>query len=1007
MHFDIAIILYLIIGFLLLIPLGIAGAAINQLMAIRIQRPHLVLKDKSDLPNYLNDVFENGIKSLEEIGFEYHHCQYSLDIVCHQHNDKWSVVLVNKQNNVYAEISPASTFLDLPGYEIDFWSIASDGSALITMNGRGHTILCGITNAEIHDPMSITLADVYHSHLTERDDVFGKKPIIEVNEANYVKVQQKLFDGYFLNLMNERAVISTGHNQFRMAFSKARRLLPQVLRGQKRLRKLLHDKLVWQETQTNKASTDKQISVPSKGFSVEAEVQSYLRMRAAQERTPGGISARLILFFLVLSLTYMAFGLSFSLYSIIILISVMAVHELGHLASMALFGYRNFQVLFFPLFVDTTRDEESSPEIWKQVAVYLMGPIPGIIIGLIILGLSQEYLVGWLYETALVFLVINYINLLPITPLDGGHLIRFTVLERFPSGKLILTGMSAIAFAAGAWYLGEPVFWILAIILLSTLPWSALEAGVLSELFQPTNDFEKLDREKRLQCLFETFRQSRYQKLQYLQKFNLIKGLSDTLLTPRPLGRLGALGFNAIYFGALILTPPAAIITLIGMDNTVEIVAKIQGEPVEKNWDTIIDNANNPTEKFSTSLKAARFYTTTNNYGRAQSFLERAEKILPLIYSETHLSRLYQTYTYYYLGKLELGTAEEYQTKVIKLLDQNTDDNAFELATSYQNLANIHEQQNTSNPLLDLKTGLSYALTIKSPEERYVIISVLNQLLNQYYESAEFEKIKSILLDSLSILNRYNDAPSKYVAAFIYQELGWLSVNTNNLSYSIKQFEKALTLSDENILRIVDISQYGYDPFTRVNIYLAMAVVQNKAGNINSAKDFMHMAESILKTNFTESLSEYVKTNSPDNSQPQDGTKTNDSIETNRVAQRWQMISTLLENITTNTQTLELPKSRPVEKSPKEIDNDPLPTTTGTRPDSTNDIIETQTGIPDNPQSTIGSDPSVTNVENKELKSITAETDKQNDASTDNLSTINLPEPGDEKPRLPKSITTQ
>ena len=913
MNFDIASILYLLLGFSLLIPIAIAGATINQLMAIRIQRPHLVLKDRSQLPDYLNEVFAHGIKLLEQLGFEYHHCQYSLDIVCHQHSDKWSLVFINKETSTFAEISPASTFLDLPGYEIDFWTIARDGSALITLNGRGHTILCGITHAEIHDPMAITLAEVYQSHLSEREDVFGKKPLVAVSSENYIKVQQKLFDGYFLNLMNERAVVSTGHNQFRMAFSKARRLLFQVLKGQKRLRKLLHDKLIYEESQGDKPDTREQVSLSGSNFSVEAEVQSYLRMRSAQERTPGGVTARLVLFFLVLSLTYMAFDLSFSIYSVFILIAVMSLHELGHITAMMFFGYRNLQVLFFPLFVDTTSSDKPPPTIWKQALVHLMGPVPGIFIGLILLGLSQEYLLAWLYEAAIVFLVINYINLLPVAPLDGGHLIRLTILERFPSGKLILSGMSAIAFAAGGWFLGEPVFWVLALILFATLPWSALEAGVLSELFEPTNDFEKQDREKRLTSLFETFRQSKFQKLQYLQKFNLVKGLSDTLLQRDQLGRLGTLGLNAIYLATLIFTPAAAIVTMIGMDDTVDMVAQIQGKPLEKNWDTIIENTDDPSERFATTLKAARFYTTTNNFNKAQYFLELAEKTLALIYNEEHLSNLYQTYSFYYLNKQELTTAEEYQEKVIKLLDQNTDENAFFLATSYQSLANIHVAQKSSRALLDLKTSLSYALNVKSPEERYVIMSILNQLISRYYENSDYTSAKTTLLDSLSILSRYNDTPSKYVAGFVYQELGWMSLVTGNLNYSIKQFENALSLSDENIIRIVDISQYGYDPFIKVNIFLAMALVQHKAGNINSAREYLERAENALKPNYTETLTEYVNSNLPDlikdGDQSDNQAAQTETVNLDRITKRWQMIAELFNNDTITTEPLKLPQA--------------------------------------------------------------------------------------------------
>lgn len=917
MNFDILTIFYFIAGFTILIAIGIAGSAINQLMGIRIQRPHLVLKDRSELPAYLNDVFESGLNLLQSLGFEYHHCQYTLDILCHQRNDKWSLVLINKQTNVFAEISPASSFLDLPGYEIDFWSIASDGSAMITMNGRGHTILCGITKAEIHDPMAITLSDAYQSHLSERADVFVKKPVVSPSSESYIKNQQKLFDGYFLNLMNERAVISTGKNEFRLSFAKARRLLPQVLHGQKRLRKLLHEKLVWQESQQNKSETEEHISLSGDNFPVEAEVESYQRMRSVEERTPGGLTAKLVLFALVLALTYLAFNLHFSIYSLIIIVTVFALHEIGHLAAMMAFGYRDYRVLFFPILVNASRTDNVLPDIWKQIIVYLMGPVPGIIIGLTFLGFSQEYEISWFYETAIVFLVVNYLNLLPIAPLDGGHLIRLTIMERFPSGKLILTGMGGLAFAAGGWYLGEAVFWLIALILFSTLPWGALEAGVLSDLFQPTSDFEKLDKKDRLKNLFETFRQPQFSKLLYLQKFNLIKGLSDTLLLPKHLGRLGALGFNAVYLGALLLTPPAAIITMIGMDNTVDMVAKIQGKAPDKNWSTLIENSDTPENRFKTTLKAARFYTSTNDFDSAQSFLEQAEKTLALIYSNVFQAELYSTYSFYYLTRQELGAAEEQQMKVIKLLDQSPQDNAFELTTSYQNLATIHDLQNDTSALLDLKTALSYAINTRLPEERYVIITVINQLLNKFYASLDYNGAKTILLDSISILSRHTDTPSKYVAGFLYQELAWINIMTGELNDAIKQLENSYTLSNDNAIRVSDISSYGYDPFASVNILLTMALVQSRAGNINSSDAYLQKAETLLKTDYSETLSGYLESNLTEISGNSDNTANVLSVnnqpsiapELQRKTQRWEMIAQIVEKNSERTEPLELPKS--------------------------------------------------------------------------------------------------
>ena len=150
MNFDLTTTLLYFIGIALVVIAGVYGMAVNQIMGIRVHRPKFQLKDQSDIPHYLLEVYQGALTSLKSLGFEVHHCQLSNDIVAHEHSEKWSMVLLNPQTHVFADLSPASTFLDLPGYEVDFWTVAKDGTALVTLNGRGHTILCNIPNVEFN-----------------------------------------------------------------------------------------------------------------------------------------------------------------------------------------------------------------------------------------------------------------------------------------------------------------------------------------------------------------------------------------------------------------------------------------------------------------------------------------------------------------------------------------------------------------------------------------------------------------------------------------------------------------------------------------------------------------------------------------------------------------------------------------------------------------------------------------------------------------------------------------
>ncbi|WP_455207391.1 hypothetical protein [Kaarinaea lacus] len=853
------------LGIALVVLLAIFGTAVNQLQGIRIQRPRFQLKEQADVPDYLLQLYQVPASQLSVLGFEFHHYQLSHDIIAHEHAEKWSLVMANRGSSVLAEISPASTFLDLPGCEVDFWSITRDGGALITVNGRGHTLLCNIPGAEIHDPMAVTLEEQFQAHVAEQKEVFGDTPLAIPNAASYIRLQQKLINGYFLSLLNEGGVESTGNNEFRLTIRKTFSLIRQLLHGEKRLRKLLHEKLTAQAKQLKALASSKTATTTSEAtadFPVEAEVQAYVRLRSAQQRTPAGLAAKLAVFVITLVLSYFAFGLAFSFNSVFILLGVILFHELGHIAAMYAFKYRDLQILFIPLLGAAATGNKDDVAIWKQVIVYLMGPLPGIVAGIGLIAMYHLYQASWLYETAIIMLVINYLNLLPFVPLDGGHIIRLTIMERFPTGKLVFSALSGLAFAAGGWFFGEPVFWVLAVVMLASLPWSALEAGVLNELFDPSKDFEDLDNENKLRKLFETLKQPKFHKMQFAQKFNLVKSLSDVVLHQQHLGRLASLGLNGLYLGALLLTPPAIMITAVGTENVSNIVTLISGEIPKKDWDRDIANADSSEKRFELMLNAAQFYITLNETPRALGYLEQAEKTFAAINTDSALAKLYQAYSYYYQRQNDLPRAEEYLIKVIKLHRQLPAQHAMQLATNYQSLASLRQQQNNLEEFeADLKTGLSYALKITNPEERFIISTIISQLLDKYYSTKELDKAQTLLQDTLPELAEYMDPLNQYVVSYLRQELGWLHAEKSDLTSAMDQFNQTLALVNESSGQ--HDAKYA-DPLMNVNVYLAIAAIQYKEGNLTLAETNLKEAEQLTKANHYQSLGEYIQNYAPE-----------------------------------------------------------------------------------------------------------------------------------------------
>jgi Zn-dependent protease len=113
---------------------------------------------------------------------------------------------------------------------------------------------------------------------------------------------------------------------------------------------------------------------------------------------------------------------------LLIVIIMLFVHEAGHYIGMRQFGYRNLRMFFIPLFGAAVNGYACVP-VTKESIVYLLGPVPGIVLGSmfgVFYFLTRQSV--WL-EAAKIFITINTINLLPLYPLDGGQFV-FGILPR-------------------------------------------------------------------------------------------------------------------------------------------------------------------------------------------------------------------------------------------------------------------------------------------------------------------------------------------------------------------------------------------------------------------------------------------------------------------------------------------------------------------------------------------------------------------------------------------------
>lgn len=238
-----------------------------------------------------------------------------------------------------------------------------------------------------------------------------------------------------------------------------------------------------------------------------------LMKRQTQQSVPRRVQAGLFAFSVALFLLLggWIWGWRFAA----ILLVVVAIHEFGHYLAMRLSGYRNVQMLALPLVGGVTMGHEARPDAARRAWMSLMGPLPGILIGwaLLVYALFSGGIVadgagyGLVLEAALVFLFINYLNVLPVPPLDGAHVVQ----ELLPVGSARLSAVfiavASLAGAALAFWLGFRLLAFIAVLQLSTVRGRWQLGGVLHVLRNDPQMDKSQPEARRQRRLFEAFDQ--------------------------------------------------------------------------------------------------------------------------------------------------------------------------------------------------------------------------------------------------------------------------------------------------------------------------------------------------------------------------------------------------------------------------------------------------------------------------------------------------------------------
>lgn len=880
------------IGLIPALAIFLFATSISKLMGLSIQPPKLQLKKADDLPAYLKKLYADAVTQLTPLGFKIQHCQASKPVIATDNSVHWSLVLVHPETAVIAEISPATTFLDMPGYEVNFWSLAPDGSTLLTANGRGYTILSEIPGVTIHDPQVLSLHQQYDTHLEERREWSSSTNYQLPNPVDYCKLQLKLMTGYFDNLKQEGSIKPASDSTYRLSLVKCVKSLHNYSKGIRQAKKLLRTR--FKSKLKNKLTGTATKAQSSSEYPVETDLMAHIKMRNANQRDVSGVTAKVLLVIVTLLVTYVSLGLKVSLNSFLIISGVFLLHELGHMLAMIMFRYRDPQITCVPLLGLAKNDKSRPVANWKQVIIHLMGPLPGIIGAFALLILNKYTPNSWVYEAAIIMLLVNYLHLLPYMSLDGGRIMRLTVMERFPAGKILFPLFSAAIFAAGGYYFGEPVFWALSMLIIASIPFGMREMAILrlikKQLKELTNknqnikDIHSLDETNKVARAFNALKHKKFRKLHFVKKFTLVKSIEGLLRQPRHSNNLASLMFTGIYLSALVLPPAAIFLTDVSNYKEQKLNLAHRGKAAINDEQAKLKRAKSHEERFNLLVSFAQNEMKNENYLKALNYLEQAESTYGNINNDESLAVLFENYSQYYNLTKALDDSYIYLDKAIGLRKKARQIDNHQLAVNYSKLSNIlfKQQKNTKSEHY-LKKALSYSLKIKDLRYCEIITKISGQLLDWYYTEDRPEEAQQLLQALVKKFENRETPIKSYINKFVFEEHGWLHAAKNNEKAALEKFDQALALAEQTA---TELNSKNPDRREEAKLLLYKAAVYYKEGYNDFSKIQFNNAEEIVKENSFESIKQYID----------EYTNATIPVTTNknnirREAKRWQLIS--------------------------------------------------------------------------------------------------------------------
>jgi Zn-dependent protease len=413
----------------------------------------VVVVDASELPAELEPLFAEATKELEALGFAYTHAQWS-DSISRSEPRRPGRVFVHAETSTYAVVGPAVFHNGRRLYSVAFTTTFRSGHVLTTVDAVTHLTPVLPPLREWRDDYLNDVGAQWAGHRAAVEKRAQVDSPVRPGPEEFARQEQAALASFVERGWRDGLFRYERDASPRLTALAAWRFGRRLLEGARRVARMERDR--------RSASGSREAWLASEVYAFT--VADAYRPEARPMR------AKALLFVASGVVSAVAIGVLFSWQMVPVLFAVLLVHELGHLAGMWLFGFRDRQMLFLPLLGAAALGRKEDATATQKLIVLLLGPVPGLALGAVCLWLGARTGSPVWHEIGITAVVLNYVNLLPVTPLDGGRVVELLFLQRMPlAGAAFLLASAVVAGLAGLAF-GDGVVIGLSVLMLVAVP---------------------------------------------------------------------------------------------------------------------------------------------------------------------------------------------------------------------------------------------------------------------------------------------------------------------------------------------------------------------------------------------------------------------------------------------------------------------------------------------------------------------------------------------------------